>query len=162
MNKTTGKFDALCGQLKYVLTSGNHVFIEEATDDSGQHVAIYGTKGAGRNIPHHISFHLYLQENGAWAVQNNSEAYITRRDRFMADPTTTCRKQITECVTASWNEFITQHPELLTTAEGEYLEKEIERVKGEMAEKQAELRELGKELSGFEIRQMQLQGYDVK
>jgi len=133
-------FETPCGTCRFSLTSGTHVYIQEA---DRQYLTV--PKGVGQHIPHHIGFHLYLQE-GKWVITSN--VYICRMDTHDA-PTKTCENKIRRIIVDSWNEFISTHPELVKAAANDDLNERIENIKGKIETKQDEIAEWENELANL-------------
>jgi len=114
MEKIEGTLKTKIGNVRYAITDGSHVFLGTSSgyEQGDPFVEL-------RGVEYTFSLPLFLQEDGKWACKSDARIHMTRRD--FREPSFPARRDVTEIVTAAWNEFIRQHPALPVEAEIEFL-----------------------------------------
>lgn len=106
-DKPEGIIETPLGAIRYVMTSGEHVFLHTE--------ARHGEAIIIRGIPYHVSFHLRLTADG-WIAESAHEPYLSRKDIYTKDPSTPARKTAAANLTEAWAAFIMANPAIARQA----------------------------------------------
>jgi hypothetical protein len=122
----TGNLTSDIGELKFTMTSANHVYIEaDAT--------------VVNRVLYRVTCHVHLID-GEWKLRDYRELYM-RRQGSHDDPSPAARKKAVAAILAAWAAYVASasFATVATAAERGHLEKAIERANEEIKELEAKL-----------------------
>jgi hypothetical protein len=108
-----------------------------------------------RGTPYSFTFHVKRSgEPGAkWERWSYQYPHVTRLGSYGKPPSQACIRQIHDAVLESWQRFADKHPDLARRAERADLQRQIESLKGSIADKREMIASYERQIESLRARQ---------